>query len=219
MKKIGLLMIGFCILISFASCEKDDNTIEPLYSEEGKVTDIDGNIYRTVKIGDQWWMAENLRVIRTPDGDTIPNSADNSDANKVSIYGRVYSWVEANNVTANDTKRGIAPEGWHIPTVDDWNILFEYLGGENEASNKLREMGIAHWASPNAGATNASGFTALPLYSGEGAFSYVHYNCSSGSLNSVVLPSLSEEKAYIIRWNENDDFQKTVRHPVRCVKD
>jgi len=151
-------------------------------NEKGKVTDIDGNIYVTTKIGNQWWMAENLKVTHYRSGDPIPNVTDNTqwiglstgaycnygnDTSNVATYGRLYNWY------AVDDSRNIAPLGWHIPTDDEWKELEMYLGMSASQANatgwrgtdeggKLKEAGITHWNSPNTGATNSSGFSALP---------------------------------------------------------
>jgi uncharacterized protein (TIGR02145 family) len=148
----------------------------------GTVTDMDGNTYQTVKIGNQIWMAENLRVTRYRNGDPIavvPAAAqwvgmtggaycnyDNGESN-VAAYGRLYNWH-----AVNDTRR-IAPAGWHVPTDGEWKQLETFLGmsrtqadatgwrGTREG-DKLKETGAAHWRGPNAGAINESGFSARP---------------------------------------------------------
>ncbi len=134
------------------------------------VTDIDGNVYSTVKIGDQWWMKENLKVTRFNNGDSISYKSDleeweqysqgycayNNDINNVDIYGYLYNWY------AVDDPRGLAPLGWHVPSNGEWTVLGNFLGGNSVAGGKLKEEGAEHWFSPNTGATNESGFTALP---------------------------------------------------------
>jgi len=133
--------------------------------------DIDSNIYPTVKIGDQWWMAENLKVTRYRNGDDIPIVTDdtewknlttgaycnyNNNSDNADIYGRLYNWYAVND------SRNIAPLGWHVPSDEEWQTLIDYLGGESVAGGKLKETGTTHWNSPNVGATNESGFAALP---------------------------------------------------------
>ncbi|MFC1562338.1 FISUMP domain-containing protein, partial [candidate division KSB1 bacterium] len=146
------------------------------------VTDIDENVYQIVQIGDQEWMVENLKVTRYRNGDAIPNVTDGSawgglstgayctyynNASNAAVYGHLYNWY------AVDDSRGLAPEGWHVPTDEEWKELEMYLGmSQSEADtsgwrgtdegDKLKETGTSHWGSPNAGATNESGFTALP---------------------------------------------------------
>ena len=111
------------------------------------MTDTDGNTYNTVAIGTQCWMAENLNYA-TDNSWWYENNGEYGD-----IYGRLYTWTAA--LTA-------CPDGWHLPTDDEWTTLTDYLGGENVAGGKLKETGTTHWLSPNTGATNSSGFTALP---------------------------------------------------------
>ena len=161
------------------------NSSETGYGQEiefttSGLTDYDGNIYETVTIGDQVWMAENLKVTHYPDGSVIPLVTDittwgnlynnNSDDaycfynnNSSSAYGALYTYAAALNV---------CPDGWHLPTDTEWKTLEMYLGmsqaeadedgwrGSDEGG-KLKETGTAHWNSPNDGATNESGFTAL----------------------------------------------------------
>jgi uncharacterized protein (TIGR02145 family) len=152
------------------------------FATMGKVMDIDGNWYQTIKIGDQWWMAENLKVTHYRNGDAIPNVTDstewsglttgayceyNNDINNVAAYGRLYNWYSVND------SRNIAPAGWHVPTDAEWKQLEMYLGMSqaeadavdwrgNDEGGKLKEAGTTHWNSPNTGATNESGFSGLP---------------------------------------------------------
>jgi len=134
------------------------------------VTDIDGNVYQTIQIGNQCWMAENLKVTHYSNGDAIPNVTNtntwinlvigsycvyDNDTTYIDEYGILYNWY-----TVDDPRR-LAPEGWHVPTDEDWNTLVNYIGGSTEGG-KLKETGYEHWNPPNTGATNESGYTALP---------------------------------------------------------
>lgn len=140
------------------------------------VTDADGNVYKTIKIGNQTWMSENLKVTKYNDGTAIPNVTDgtewrslktgaycnyDNDQNNVATYGRLYNWYAVNTGK-------LAPKGWHVPTHAEWTELTDYLGGVSTfdgiiiAGGKLKERGTSHWKSPNTGATNEIGFTALP---------------------------------------------------------
>ena len=135
------------------------------------ITDIDGNVYKTVKIGTQVWMAENLKVTHYRNGDPILNITDNTqwdslttgaycnynnDPNNAITYGRLYNWYAVTD------SRNLAPIGWRVPTDAEWQTLINYLGGDDVAGGKIKEAGTTHWSSPNTGATNESGFTALP---------------------------------------------------------
>jgi uncharacterized protein (TIGR02145 family) len=135
------------------------------------VTDIDGNVYAVVTIGTQTWMKENLKVTRYRNGDPIPTGlsiADwgntksgaytfyNNDAGNNTVYGKLYNWYAAADA------RNIAPVGWHVPSVDERSILYYTAGGLDIGGGELKEAGLTHWDSPNLGATNSTGFTALP---------------------------------------------------------
>jgi uncharacterized protein (TIGR02145 family) len=137
----------------------------------GKVSDIDGNDYKTIQIGIQEWMAENLKTTKYNDGNSIPNVTDfiewsdlitgvycwyKNDASAYkATYGALYNWF-----TVSTGK--LCPAGWHVPSDAEWTTLYGYLGGAGVAGGKLKETGTTHWISPNTGATNSSGFTALP---------------------------------------------------------
>lgn len=134
------------------------------------ITDFEGNVYKTVKIGTQVWMKENLKTTKYRYGIAIPNVTnltqwaslssgaycwyDNDIANK-NTYGALYNWYTVSTGS-------LCPIGWHVPTDAEWTTLISYLGGEAVAGGKLKETGVTHWASPNTGATDESGFTALP---------------------------------------------------------
>jgi len=162
------------------------------------VTDIDGNVYRIVKIGDQWWMAEDLRVTHYRNGDAIPKVIDYSAWGALSTgaywyydnassyaatYGALYNWYVVTD------SRNLAPAGWHVPTDAEWKQLEMYLGmsqsdaddygrrGTNEGG-KLKETGTIHWDSPNEGATNSSGFCARP--GGHREKNYGHFRDMGG---------------------------------------
>lgn len=132
------------------------------------LADTEGNNYSVVQIGNQLWMAENLRTKKYNDGTDIPlvDGEDwtglttgayiwpnNSEVDYIE-YGSLYNWY------AVSTGK-LCPKGWRVPTINDWNILVNELGGPDVAGNKMRESGDLHWPSPNI-ATNESGFTALP---------------------------------------------------------
>ena len=145
------------------------------------VTDFDGNIYNTITIGTQLWMAENLKTTNYNDGTAIPNVTDNtawehlttgaySDYNNTpansTTYGRLYNWYAVDNnaatKVASNGGKNVCPTDWHVPTDAEWTTLTDYLGGVSIAGGKLKETGTTHWQNPNTGATNETGFTALP---------------------------------------------------------
>ena len=134
------------------------------------VIDQDGNNYKTIKIGSQTWMAENLSTTKYNDGTSIP--LDTGRITWVKQSTPAYCWY--NNDTINKTMYGalyngyavntkkICPVGWHVSSEADWTALIQALGGENVAGGKLKESGTIHWTEPNSGATNEAGFNALP---------------------------------------------------------
>ena len=158
------------------------DTSPPIPPETGTVPDVDGNIYQTVKIGDQWWMAENLKVTSYRNGEAIDqvnngtvwsNTVEgaycyfNNDQSNVDPYGLLYNFY-----TIEDP-RGIAPEGYRVPTDDDWKELEQFLGIDpaeldntglrgTDEGGKLKEQGTSHWTEPNTSATNETGFSAVP---------------------------------------------------------
>jgi len=198
----------------------------------GSVTDVDGNEYKTIQIGTQEWMAENLKTTNYNDGSSIPNvtvftewSNLNTAAytwykNDASAYkdsfGALYNWF-----TVNTGK--LCPSGWHVPSDAEWLTLINSSGGTTEAGGKLKEAGTTHWLSPNAGATNASGFTALPGgtislwvdpdFSGwnEPGYSGIWWSDSASSyfMNSIGSNVTSSEGIYF----------KQSAFSVRCLKD
>lgn len=141
----------------FVSARDNNDTTESNYysfttgdnvSNFGSLIDPrDNQTYITVKIGDQVWLGENLNF------ETIDSKIYNNESINDSIYGRLYTWDAALN---------ICPNGWHLPSSEEWIELMEFLGGSGTAGGKLKEEGTAHWYSSNSGTTNESGFTALP---------------------------------------------------------
>lgn len=199
--------------------------------ETGTVTDADGNVYKTVKIGNQWWMAENLKTTKYHDGTPIPLVTDsivwssltspgycwyNNDSGAYkNTYGALYNWY------AVSTGK-LAPSGWHVPTDAEWKILTDFLGGEKVAGGKMKEKGKAHWTPPNKGATNRSGFTALPggVRSHKGGFSLITNAAHFWSSFSDVPTSAWGR---ILFYFNDDVFRthnaRTYGFSVRFVKD
>jgi uncharacterized protein (TIGR02145 family) len=160
----GLIFILLIQHLIINSCEKN-NTSQLAY---GILIDIDDNMYKTITIGTQTWTAENLETTKFNDGTDIQLVIDNTkwsnlitpgycwyNNDKVThkkVYGALYNWY-----TVNTGK--ICPTGWHVPVKDEWMTLMAYI---NDNGGKLKERGTTHWVYPNTGATNESGFTALP---------------------------------------------------------
>jgi uncharacterized protein (TIGR02145 family) len=169
-------IILLIVLFALAGCKKATVSVAP-----ATVTDVDGNIYNTVRIGSQVWMAENLNVTKYNDGTPIPNATDsptwanltsgaytdyNNTPSVSATYGRLYNWYTVDDdpgtMTTSNGGKNVCPTGWHVPSDAEWIVLTTYLGGENGAGGKLKETGTLHWAADNIGATNETGFTALP---------------------------------------------------------
>lgn len=199
----------------------------------GSVTDVEGNVYNTITIGNQTWMAENLRTTKYRNGEAIPLVTDNTawlnlttgaccnynnDTANISRYGKLY-----NGYAVTDS-RNIAPSGWHVPTDEEWTRLTTYLGSESVAGGKLKETGTGNWLDHNTGATNESGFSALP--GGDrgwgGSFTYLGYMgnwwCSSVDSDNytyIWCRRLEYDLSSVIRGVLNKEEGLSVR----CVKD
>jgi len=191
--------------------------------------DIDGNRYLTIKIGEQWWMAENLKVVRYRNGDAIPNVTDNGDwsglttgaycsynddSANTETYGYLYNWYAIND------QRGLAPEGWHIASDGEWQKLVDHLGGNSVAGGKMKETAL--WASPNTGATNESGLSARPsgYRDDRGSYDLVghiagFWSSTENNRASAKLRSLHYDYSDISR----DIGNKRIGFSVRCVRD
>lgn len=195
---------------------------------EGKqelLIDIDGNAYKTVKIGTQIWMAENLKVTHYSNGEPIPKGFNSLSgvyfdyyysSFHTATYGRLYNWYVVND------QRQIAPKGWHVPTSDDFLALENYLGGSNIAGGKLKETGLEHWQTPNTGATNESGFTGLPSgFQENGDLLFI--KGTNGGFWSSTENDNNTALSKILRYN-NSEFRsnaltnKTELLSIRCIK-
>ncbi|MBN1185845.1 MAG: hypothetical protein JXB49_26425 [Bacteroidales bacterium] len=213
----------------------------------GTLKDIDDNIYKTIKIGDQWWMAENLKVTRYRNGDPITHAVDASTWDSVEYgayckyeedrvffgiapwytYGYLYNWYSVQD------SRNISPEGWHVPTDDDWMVLEMSLGMSRENANsnsyrgqiagKMMEICTNLWSEPNAGVTNRSGFSILPgghrssgsshYFHGDGGYAYFWTRTEKNS-DLAISRSFQNNELRIgkITLNKKDGCS------IRCVK-
>jgi uncharacterized protein (TIGR02145 family) len=220
-----LMVLGF-ILILLNSCKKDNN------NPSAAIIDEDGNVYTSLTIGSQVWMIENLKTTKFNDNTTIPYVTDSTDwsnlttpgycwyANDASTYkatyGALFNWFAVNTGK-------LCPTGWHVPTDTEWTTLTNYLGGESIAGGKLKETVSTHWRIPNAGATNESGFTALPgghrdingTFSVIGDDGYWWSVTEYGSTGKVWYRNMNYNYAGVVRVSNN----KKNGHSVRCLKD
>jgi len=235
--KMKYLSIVFAVSIAVissittVSCNKnktETNLID--VTEDAPVNDYDGNTYKTIKIGDQVWMAENLRSTHYSDGSPITFvSYDNDNAN-VSVYGRLYTWSSSmmgatgSNSTPSNVQ-GIAPDGWHLPSKAEWQKLINYLGGENVAGGKMKEPGIAHWTNPNEGATNESIFTALPggMFAFWQEFQWKGDYCTFATTSDASTPGHPAVVTVRLQYDNTQaiigDFHPDDAVSVRCLKD
>ena len=203
----------------------------------GTVIDNDGNNYYTVKIGSQIWTAENLKTTTYNDGSSIPKIPvdtflttpgycwyNNNEADNKAPYGGLYNWYAVNTAM-------LCPTGWHIPTQDEFSDLEINLGGANYCAGKLKETDTKHWLSPNQGATNESGFTALP---GGHLYEIINGNISNTGFEYIGIrgywwSSTSHEtdnsRAYGINLQNSQIYVTSVVgikgycYSIRCIKD
>ncbi|HTL83193.1 MAG TPA: fibrobacter succinogenes major paralogous domain-containing protein [Bacteroidia bacterium] len=234
-------IIPIIAVLILSSCKKETTQaphVPFVYTDS--IQDAEGNYYHTVTIGTQVWMAENLRSTRYLNGDTIATAqygddweyalggmqcAYDNDTTACRIYGRLY------NYNAITDPRGIAPPGWHIPSMNEWQTLLNYLG--TNAGDQLRQYGAKYWYPPNDSATDAYGFAALPggWRDGSGIFGDVRHKAYFWS-NSYYTPSApSYPEAWMLGIVNNLD--PTLYQPsavidhnsivigcsVRCIKD
>jgi uncharacterized protein (TIGR02145 family) len=196
------------------------------------VADADGNSYNSVKAGTQVWMTSNIKTKKFSNGDMIGTTTNptlditsesapkyqwayGGNESNAATYGRLYTWYAVSD------SRNICPTGWHAPGDADWTILINYLGGEIAAGMKMKETGTLHWVTPNMGASNESGFLALPGGSreGNGTFSFLGTNGGFWS---------STENGGDVAWFRflfydsgivsRGYFNKNFGYSVRCVK-
>jgi uncharacterized protein (TIGR02145 family) len=193
------------------------------------IKDIDNNVYHTLIIGSQIWLAENLKTTKYRNGDSIPNITDDTKWNNLTsgaycnykndyknadIYGRLYNWFAVSN------SRNIAPEGWHVATLAEWDTLTEYMGGYLIAGGKLKETGSLHWFENNI-ATNEVGFTAL----GSGCRSETSFILLRETTYWWTSTEFSVERSWTTGMSYNGNamgryyYNKTGGCAVRCVKD
>src|SRR5664280_535547 len=241
--KISVLVLFVILVIN--GCKKGDNSPSNPYNGKttavfnpgltyGTMTDQDSNVYKTITIGTQTWMAENLRTTKYRDGSSILNITDNTvwtylttvafcnynntkSADTIATYGRLYDWYAATD------SRNIAPTGWHVPTVAEWTTLTTYLGGDSVAGGKMKETGTTHWKTPNIAATNESGFTILPSgwryykdgsFNSLGAFGEI-WSSTSNTASTVYFRSQYYYEANFYRMST----VKTDGYSLRLIKD
>ena len=196
----------------------------------GNVTDYDGNVYSAVTIGTQCWMQQNLKTTKFNDGSAIPYVTDNITWANLSTpgycwynndystygsaYGALYNWYAVNTGK-------LCPSGWHVPSYAECLLLTKFLGGDFVAGGTMKEADTTHWLSPNTGATNSSGFSALPggyRSRGNGSFNILGYQTFFWSSSVVGIDAwyyyLSYDDPYVLRLN----LEMPNGYSVRCMK-
>ena len=194
-------------------------------------TDGDNKNYPIIELGSQIWMTQNLSTTKYSNGDVIGTTAPatlnitteidpkyqwayDGNEDNVAVYGRLYSWYAVSD------SRNICPTGWRVPNDANWTDLTTFLGGESVAGGKLKEIGTSHWQTPNNGATNENGFTALPgghrLPNGD--FVYLglngYYWGSEYSITDAYIRLLFYDNSMVFR----SFFSKRYGVAVRCIR-
>jgi uncharacterized protein (TIGR02145 family) len=244
------LLILSAFLMFFSRCATDDGEPSPTNPSDGTpivfnsalsygtMTDIDGNIYKTITIGTQTWMAENLRTTKYRDGSEIPNVTDGdkwyalitgaycnydntTNPNIIATYGRLYNGHAVSDI------RNIAPTGWHVPSPTEWELLIKYSGGWKVAGGKLKETGTTHWYYNYNGTTNETGFTALPggyrrgeSFADIGLTGYFRA-ATEGNEIMYLLINFLESKVYSYYFSDDLHVMEELKTggSVRCVRD
>jgi uncharacterized protein (TIGR02145 family) len=192
----------------------------------GFVSDIDGNTYRTIQIGTQTWMAENLKTTKYNDATVIAYPGCTWYKNDIGtykdVYGALYTWFTVDpNMKEH---KNVCPVGWHVPGETEWHLLSTYLGGALSAGGKLKETGSAHWTSSNTGATNETGFTALPGgYNKDGVGNFLNLG-AMGFWWSTTIDNISSLPFYSIMYNNETTASSSIENKysglsIRCVRD
>jgi uncharacterized protein (TIGR02145 family) len=200
------------------------------------ISDIDGNTYPTVSIGNQCWMSENLKTSRYRNGVSIPIVTDatawgslttggrswynNDSTTYENPYGNLYNWY------AGADSRGLCPTGWHVPTDAEWTTLTDNLGGLSVAGDKMRSTGITYWSSQSTGTDNSSGFSGLPggrrIFDGsfDSIRSYAFFWSATENDNSLAwLRFLDIISSSLYRYNNIYGFNKSFGASARCLRD
>jgi uncharacterized protein (TIGR02145 family) len=222
----------FTITIIKNSIAQDKPILFRVKSQYGVIKDEEGHEYMTVQIGNQTWMAENLRATKYRNGDDIAlSSRDLKDISKeitpkyqwcyggveenAEIYGRLYTWFIVND------ERGICPTGWHIPIDSEWSELINVVDGDSKASIKLREEGTHHWVKSVIEPTNESGFTALPggFRDSKGSFFVKGFNGYWWSTKGFLKMEFNKSTISLNALVGSQENIKKNGLSVRCLKD
>jgi uncharacterized protein (TIGR02145 family) len=226
---------SFALNIGGKTCVLTRTVSNPTSGYGSNIIDVEGNSYKTVYIGTQQWMAENLKVSKYNDGTSIPNitvredwsfltsgawSYYNNDATNNIKYGKLYNWY-AVSPTTNGNKN-VCPSGWHVPTDVEWTVLTDYLGGSNVAGGKMKEVGTISWQSPNTNANNGSLFTGLPGGHRDAIVNYINIFLKGSWWSSSEYDTKNGLSRYLSGSDGvayRDGTNKKNGFSVRCLKD
>ena len=241
-KTVLLAIVGLLINSSSnAFIRKNEKLIEPGDSIPATVKDIDGNVYHTLVIGKQVWLQENLRTKKYRNGKSIAKNSTkaqwstdkigacavyDNDSIKENAFGLLYNWYAIANPA------GLCPVGWHVPKDSEWNAMVKYLDEYADttelkrvqseiAGGELKEIGYAHWTTPNTGATGTSNFLGYA-----GGNKSIDGKCNDvgayGYWWTATASSAAEAYGRLLSYfNGNIDRFKTSKNlgfSVRCVK-
>lgn len=243
--RLIILFALFILTVVLSTCKKEKPLVEPpsppkegiLFNPDltyDSISDIDGNTYKTIQIGTQTWMAENLKTTKLNDGADILKVTDykvkeanfqipyycwydNDETKNKPLYGALY-----NNITVSTGR--LCPVSWHVPSDLEWTMLINYLGGQSTAGVKLKEIDTLHWLNPNPRASNESGFTALPggwvdgynQFYLEGRVSGIWWAFSGNSVTYAYYRQIKNASGWVLREFEPTGFFGL---SVRCAKD
>jgi len=202
-----------------------------IVSMQAQITALQSQVsMNSIQIGTQQWMQKNLDVVTYRNGETIPQVTDptawaalttgawcyyNNDPANGAIYGKLYNWYAVNDA------RGLAPQGWHVPTDAEWSTIGAFLGGDAVAGGKMKTTGTARWTTPNTGATNVSGFAGMPggYRKFDGGFNFVGLDGSWWSATEIIALALCRRLLYSTGSLNRVNLDKTNGFSVRCLRD
>ena len=225
-------MLAVVLVSAGGSCGPQQGAKPPpvIPMQTGSVTDVEGNVYPTIKIGQQEWMVENLKTTTYNDGTPIPNVTDNSgwanlssaayswvgnDVANKDVYGALYNWYAVDSMK-------LCPAGWSIPSSDSWSSLTDTEGGKLVAGGRMKEVGTTLWQAPNTGATDESGFSARPAGARDltGAFvykgQYAFWWCSDEKLLSLPATASFLHVSAVDAAAQTGQAELPTGHAVRC---
>lgn len=217
-------LVFFFIFIAclFSSCRKENK------NDCGKISvSYGGKTYHTIEINGQCWFRENIDIGIKVDSScgqvengTVEKHCYGNQDEHCMTFGGLYMWDEMMQYNDSGIVQGICPDGWHVPSSDEWDAMIAFLGGDGVAGGKMKETGTVHWHNPNT-ADNSSGFSALPGGARRGNTSFMNifhvgyfWSSTSVSTSGGVMYSLTSQETLISK----EYILKSYSASVRCVK-